>query len=64
MERIMTCVYAQPLEDRTMLCVWVPMLLASPGLNAVSGKAMPHRMLLMQAPRQCLACLPAVWDRG
>ena len=55
-EIIMTRMHAQPLEGGTMQCAWVPLrvLLASLGLKAVPGEAMPHRVPLMQAPRRCL----------
>lgn len=65
-ETIMTCMHAQPLEDGTMQCAWVPLrvLLASPGLETVPGETMLHRVPLTQVPRQGKACLPAGRDRG
>ena len=65
LESITTCMHAQPLEEETMQCAWVTLrVLLSPGLRVVPGEAMAHRVPLIQAPPQCLACLPAGWDRA
>ena len=62
-QRFMACMHAQPPEDGTMQCAWVPLcvLLASLGLKAVPGEAMPHRVQLMEAPGRRLL---ASWDTG